>query len=294
MACGGGLARQEWAGEASATIESGDSNVQPEPARVTIQEGVLIDTIDGRELRYDIYTPPGGGRNAPGVLLIHGGAWLQGDPSQLRGYGIFLGRLGYVCVSAAYRLSGEAKWPAQIHDVKAALRWMRANADTLGVDPARIAVHGNSAGAHLALMLAGTPNVPEFEGAGVHPGVDTSVSACVAIYAPTLLAMRSLSDAIGQLMGPGASAEDYRAASPVTYARKEFPPTMLVHGMKDEVVPWAASAQMHEALEKTGATVDLHLFSGMPHAFDADSAYSRTIAGLIDLFLRRNVAAGGR
>ena len=144
--------------------------MHPESTRVTIQEGVLIDTVDGRELRYDIFTPPGTPRNAPGVLLVHGGAWMQGDPSQLRGYGIFLGRLGYVCVSAAYRLSGEAKWPAQIHDVKAALRWMRANAESLGLDPSRIAVHGNSAGAHLALMLAATANRPEWEGDGVHPG----------------------------------------------------------------------------------------------------------------------------
>ena len=264
--------------------------MHPESTRVTIQEGVLIDTIDGRELRYDIFTPPGAPRNAPGVLLVHGGAWMQGDPSQLRGYGIFLGRLGYVCISAAYRLSGEAKWPAQIHDVKAALRWMRANADSLGLDPSRIAVHGNSAGAHLALMLAATANQPEWEGAGVHPGVDTSVKACVAIYAPTELAMRSLSDAIGQLMGPDAAAEDYRAASPVTYARADFPPTMLIHGMKDELVPWQASQKMLEALERAGAAVDLHLFSGQPHAFDADSAYSRTISNLIDLFLRRYMA----
>lgn len=205
--------------------------------RVAIQENVLIDTMDGRELRYDIFTPPGAPRNAPGVLLIHGGAWLQGEPAQLRGYGIFLGRLGYVCVSAAYRLSGEAKWPAQIHDVKAALRWMRANAATLGVDPARIAVHGNSAGAHLALMLAATPNKPELEGTGVHQGIDTSVRACVAIYPPVELAMRSLGDAVGQMMGPSASPEDYRAASPVSYAHRDFPPAMLIHGTKDELVP---------------------------------------------------------
>lgn len=257
--------------------------------RVAIQENVLIDTMDGRELRYDIFTPPGAPRNAPGVLLIHGGAWLQGEPAQLRGYGIFLGRLGYVCVSAAYRLSGEAKWPAQIHDVKAALRWMRANAATLGVDPARIAVHGNSAGAHLALMLAATPNKPELEGTGVHQGIDTSVRACIAIYPPVELAMRSLGDAVGQMMGPSASPEDYRAASPVSYAHRDFPPAMLIHGTKDELVPWRASLQMYEALQKAGARAELHLYDGLPHAFDANSAYSRTIADLIHLFLQRNM-----
>jgi acetyl esterase/lipase len=260
-----------------------------ESPRVAIQENVLIDTIDGRELRYDIFTPPGAPRNAPGVLLVHGGAWLQGEPAQLRGYGIFLGRLGYVCVSAAYRLSGEAKWPAQLHDVKAALRWMRANAGSLGVDPDRIAVHGNSAGAHLALMLAATPNLPEFEGSGAHQGVDTSVRACIAIYPPVELTMRSPGDAVGQLMGPAAAPGDYRAASPVTYARRDFPPAMLIHGTKDELVPWQASLQMYEALDTAGAQAELHLYSGLPHAFDANSAYSRTISDLIHLFLQRNM-----
>ncbi len=258
--------------------------------RVAIEEGVLIDTIGGRELRYDVFTPPGAPRNAPGVLLIHGGGWAQGDPSQLRGYGIFLGRLGYVCVSAAYRLSGEAKWPAQIHDTKAALRWMKANADRLGVDPDRIAVHGNSAGAHLALMMAATANIPEFEGEGLNQGVDTSVRACIAIYPPVDIGPMPLQGMLLGLMGANATAEDCRGASPVSYARKDFPPTMLIHGTGDEVVPWQASRQMYDALSKAGAPVELHLLEGLPHAFDANSAYSRGISSFIDLFLGRHMA----
>lgn len=256
---------------------------------VGIEEAVLIDTIDGRELRYDIFTPPGAPRNAPGVLLVHGGGWAQGEPAQLRGYGIFLGRLGYVCVSAAYRLSGEAKWPAQIHDTKAALRWMKANAERLGVDPDRIAVHGNSAGAHLALMVAATPNQPEFEGNGVHQGVDTSVRACIAIYPPVEIGPMPLQGMFLALMGSSATAEDSRAASPVSYARKDFPPTMLVHGTGDEIVPWKASRRMYDALVSEGAPAELHLLEGLPHAFDANSAYSKSIAGLIDLFLKRHM-----
>jgi acetyl esterase/lipase len=258
--------------------------------RVAIEEGVLIDTIDGRELRYDVFTPPGAPRNAPGVLLIHGGGWAQGEPSQLRGYGIFLGRMGYVCVSAAYRLSGEAKWPAQIHDTKAALRWMRANTTRLGVDPDRIAVHGNSAGAHLALMMAATGNMPEFEGAGVHQGVDTSVRACIAIYPPVDIGPMPLQGMLLGLMGGKATAEDCRGASPVSYARRDFPPTMLIHGTGDEVVPWQASRQMYDALAREGAPVELHLLEGLPHAFDANSAYSKSISTLIDLFLARHMA----
>ena len=126
--------------------------------RVTIEEGVVVGKAGTRDLHADVFHPPGDVRDAPGVLLVHGGGWRGGDRTQLRGYGLLLGREGYVCVACEYRLNPEATWPDHIHDVKAALRWMRANAGQLGVDPSRIAIEGNSAGAHLALLAAGTPN----------------------------------------------------------------------------------------------------------------------------------------
>ena len=262
----------------------------PESARVTIEEGVVVGTTGRRDLKADIYIPPGRPTSAPGVLLVHGGAWREGDRSQLRGYGILLGRLGYVCVACEYRLSGEAQWPAHIHDVKAALRWMRANSARLGVDPARIAVEGNSAGGHLALMVAGTPNLPEFEGEGGNPGVDTSVAACIAFYAPAELVRRNTPiDVERELMGPGASDEAYRAASPLTYARADFPPTLLMHGGNDELVSERESVKMYEALRKAGAPVELHIYAGQPHAFDSAPLFGRQGAAIMDLFLRRYV-----
>ena len=123
------------------------------PGRVTIENDVVFGTTGGRELKCDVYHPPIEGDRRPGVLIIHGGAWRSGDRSQLRYYGIQLARYGFVGVACEYRLSGEASWPAQIHDVKAALRWMHAKANQLGIDGGKICVAGNSAGAHLALML---------------------------------------------------------------------------------------------------------------------------------------------
>jgi acetyl esterase/lipase len=224
------------------------------------------------------------------VLLVHGGGWSQGDRAQLKGYGILLGRLGFVCVASEYRLSGEAHWPAHIHDTKAALRWIRANASRLGVDPSKIAVSGNSAGAHLSLMVAGTPNVPEFEGDGGSAGVDTSVAAAIAFYAPTEMGSpRDASDAVSRLMGPGATAEDYRLASPLAHAKRGFPPTLLIHGNKDEIVPASASLRMYEALVNAGAPVELHMYAEQPHAFDAASLFGRQCAEIMSLFLRRYV-----
>ncbi len=173
--------------------------------RVTFENDVVFGAGGGRDLKLDIYTPPEGTSNRGGVLLIHGGGWSGGDRTQMRGFGILLGRVGYTCVSSEYRLSGEAKWPAQIHDVKAALRWMRANAARLGIDADKIAVSGNSAGGHLSLMVAASANQPAFEGEGGSAAVSTDVAGCVAIYPPTALMRRSqrndIGGAVGALMG---------------------------------------------------------------------------------------------
>src|SRR5215212_2720059 len=264
--------------------------------RVTIEEGVVFGTGGGRELRCDVFTPPGNPRNAPGVLLLHGGGWRSGDRSQLRGYGVLLGREGYVCVASEYRLSPDHHWPAHLEDCKAALRWMRANAERLGVDPDRIAVSGNSAGAHLALMLAATPGDPAFEGEGGTPGVSTAVAAVIAIYPPTDLthlvgADPQSNDAVHGFLGPGVTAEVARRASPLTYVRKDFPPTLLIHGTADIVVNYRESLRLFEALEQAGASVELHLYAGQPHAFDAAPAFRRQCAQIMRPFLDRYVPA---
>jgi len=261
------------------------------PGRVTIEEGVVFGRGGDRDLLCDVFLPPDERRDRPSVLLIHGGGWYQGDRSQLRGYGIQLARLGFLCVANEYRLSGEARWPAQIHDCKAALRWMRANAAALGIDTNRIAVSGNSAGAHLSLMLAATPDVPVFEGKGGHEDVSTTVAACVAIYPPTRLRVErsDTGGAIAALLGAKASRELEDSASPITYAHRQFPPTLLVHGNADTVVPVDASFEMYRALADAGAAVELHVYDGAPHAFDSAPDYGRQVTDIMALFLDRKV-----
>lgn len=263
--------------------------VDGEPGRVAIEEDVVFGVGGGRELRCDVYTPPGRPEPAPAVLLLHGGGWRSGDRKQLRGYGILLGRDGFLCVCSEYRLVGEAAWPAQIHDVKAALRWMRANSQRLGLDPAKIAVQGNSAGAHLALVAAGTPNIAEFEGEGGNEGVASHVAAAISIYGPTDFTEEVLSERVGDLMGSDRSAERLRAASPITYVDGSFPPTLLIQGTDDEVVPAGHSTRMNEALHKAGVPVELHLYAGQPHAFDSQRSFGRQCASIMSLFLSRYV-----
>lgn len=256
--------------------------------RVRVEEGVVFGTGGGRDLRCDVYEPPAAVHKGIGVLLVHGGGWSQGDRSQLKGYGILLGRRGYTCVASEYRLTGESLWPAQIEDVKAAIRWMRANAKRLRIDPEKIVIEGNSAGGHLALVAAGTAGVADFEGEGGNPGVGSQVAAAIAFYPPTGLERRGWGG-LPALFGAGAAVETLKSASPLTYAAKDYPPALIIQGNADEIVPAGEATRMYEALHDAGATVELHMFANQPHGFDADPRLGRECAGIMISFLERFV-----
>ena len=265
-------------------------NASTAPDRVRIDDDVLIDGTGSRDLHCDIFHPPEPSVGRTAVLLIHGGAWAHGNRKQLRGYGVLLARRGYVCATVEYRLTGEAKWPAQLHDLKTALRFIRARSADLGIDPGKICVAGNSAGGHLALMLAGTADRPEFEGPGAYAGVSSACAACIAIYAPTKLfgPQRPHAYAPG-LFAEGVGDAEAREASPIEYARRDFPPTLLIHGNRDEIVAPAASLSMYQALISHGAPAELHMYDGVPHGFDLQRDYGRQCVELMALFLDRHV-----
>jgi acetyl esterase/lipase len=258
----------------------------PSPDRVAIEEGIVIGQAAGRDLKVDVFTPPGAVANRAGVLLIHGGSWTSGDRAQLHGYGILLGRVGYTCVACEYRLTGEASWPAQIDDVRAAFQWMRSNARELEIDVNRIAVEGHSAGGHLSLMLAGTTS--------------SEIAACIAVYPPTDLDLRSeaiaklraanpaVVDVVSALLGSDPSLR--KEASPVTHVTPSFPPTMLVHGNADIVVDVEHTFRMYRALTDAAVKTEMHIFEGQHHAFDRDPQFGRQLAALMTLFLNRHLA----
>ena len=199
----------------------------------------------------------------PVIAFIHGGAWRAGD--KRRGWGQVLryvqtGR--FAGVSISYRLTGEARWPAQIHDCKAAIRWIRANAKTHNLDPKRIGVIGTSAGGHLVAMLGVAGDVPSLEGKlGPHSGVSSRVTCVVDFFGPSeLLTMNKFPsridhDAAGspesQLIGgPIQKNKDKsRDASPTTHVTKGDAPFLIVHGSKDPLVPFNQSERLHKRLQ---------------------------------------------
>jgi acetyl esterase/lipase len=272
--------------------------------QVSIESNVVFARAGERELQCEIFRPPSSVANRGGVLLVHGGAWQMGDRSQLRGYGIQLGREGFMCVATSYRLIQESPWPAQIHDVNAGLRFMALNADVLGIDADRIALLGASAGGHLALLAASARSVEAFAGrdsvvverlgsarSTFEQPTESRVRALVAIFPPTLLSPRdtTLRGAVPgfALLGDYDTEEASRLASPLSHVRADHPPTLLLHGNADELVPPAASILMYEALVDAGVPVELHMVAEQPHAYVLQRDFHRLSVQTIALFLRR-------
>ena len=147
---------------------------------VVFEEGLVIGKGGERELKVDVFRPASQSGTVPGVLFMPGGGWRNCDRAALaERYGYPLANHGYVCVNGEYRVMDEAPWPAQIHDVKMAIRWVRANSSSLGIDPSQIVIAGKSSGGQLALLAAGTPNHSEFEGNGSNLGVSTEVAGVI-------------------------------------------------------------------------------------------------------------------
>ena len=226
-----------------------------------------------------------------------------------------LSGLGFVCVAPEYRFVTEAPWPAQLHDVKAAIRWVRRHADELGVDPGRIVVQGNSAGGHLSLMVAGTCDDPAWDAPDADTSVSCSVAAAVAMYAPVVffevadrfpagvevdrsdlagLARPDGSNPAAILLGGGADADAAAAASPINHVSPAFPPTLFVHGLADTTVYPEGSRRMHSALLDQGVVTDLALYSDQIHEFEAGPQFAELVAQVIAGFLRRVVAEPDR
>jgi acetyl esterase/lipase len=257
-----------------------------------------------RPLELDLYLPAGATAPVPAVVFLHGGGWRVGSrhsagpayagwsPSPFER----LAQAKIAVASADYRLSGEAQWPAQLHDAKAAVRWLRARADETGIDATRIAAWGESAGGHLAALLGLTG--PDLDGEVGITGPSSAVIAVAAWYAPSDLAT------IARDIGTDPMAEDSREAllvgaplptvpdrvtqaSPLSYARASAPPFLLLHGRDDHLIPCSQSERLREALAQAGNSVEFETYPGSDHMWrGAPAAAADALDRTID-FLRR-------
>lgn len=231
----------------------------------------------------------------PVVVLIHGGGWQNGDKRSGTVQGASLVRTGhYAAVSLGYRLTGEARWPAQIHDCKAAIRWIRAQAGRYNLDPQRIGVIGSSAGGHLAAMLGTSGDEAALEGdLGKHQKTSSRVQCVVDLFGPTDLVKLSRSSdpphgAVARLLG-GVVRENRElahAASPITYVSRDDPPFLLIHGTQDTIVPYDQSELLQDALATAGVDSLLLRVEGGSHGSFRNAEVTRRIGLFLDKHLR--------
>ncbi len=236
---------------------------------------VVYAQVGDRELHIDIAVPEGGvGKPRPAVVWIHGGGWKKGT------YKMNLARRftdhGYVVASVEYRLSGEAVFPAQITDCKAAIRFVRAKAKEYGIDPDRIGVWGGSAGGHLAALLGTTAGTRELEGDYGNVGVSDKVQAACVFYGPADLTVtrevpgKKKPGPVAELLGgkPTEKPALAKLASPIRHITRDDAPFLLVHGDKDPLVPTAQSESFCAALRKAGVDATFIRVKNAGHGFN--------------------------
>jgi acetyl esterase/lipase len=253
----------------------------------------VVSRPAARDLHLDLFRPDHDGLDAA-VILLHGGGWMFGDRKEMADYATELAALGFLAICAEYRLLGEAAWPAQITDVRDVVAWTLREATSLGISSRKIALMGMSAGGQLAFLAAGTPTDDPFGGADYPDG--GRVAAVVSAFAPPELKLPAPGDPpspVAALLGPMASDETARAASPLSYITSAFPPTLLLSGAKDAMVPHHAQLALFGALEAAGVASDLRIYHGHTHEFTRLPSMLGPVMADVALFLKRAMVDPG-
>ncbi|MBM7784908.1 alpha/beta hydrolase [Tenggerimyces flavus] len=274
------------------TPKEGDYAMPINSEPLTSITGIRYGRTDLPTLVLDLLGPyPLPDRPLPTVIRVTGPGWTEENRA---GYSVsrlgirFLAAAGFLAGAISVRLSWQAPFPAPIHDVKAAIRWLRAHTDDYPIDPDRIGILGDSAGGHLAALAGLTSDNPDIEGDSGSPGYSSTVQAVVAISAnsdflsldscqstqpppqPPIRFCRDLGgpvDTLSQLFGgPLAQRQDLmRLASPINHVHRDAPPYLIVHGTRDETVPFEQGEHLHRALEQAGATTTFIPIEGGYH-----------------------------
>lgn len=231
----------------------------------------------------------------PGVVFIHGGGWQNLHPFLHIRHANALAARGYVTATISYRLYPEGDVRDSVADCKAAVRWLRANAARIGLDPERVAVAGGSAGGHLAAMVALTPG--RFEGTGGNGEQRSDVQAAVLWYPITDMLvpgarLEGFADGVKTVAGTRDEAE-LRELSPITYVSPDAPPILTLTGGDDELTSTEMIRDFHRALDRDRAPNELHVFDGQPHAWDLSPPAWEATFPLVVEFLERRVPLHG-
>jgi acetyl esterase/lipase len=231
----------------------------------------------------------------PGIIVIHGGGFNDGDKARGRELNIAenLTLKGYVCMSINYKLrrtQGQVTWPQSVYDAKAAVRYLRKEAATLGVDPERIGVIGCSAGCNLAMMLATTGPADGFDAVKGEPYQDVSARVACAVGFYGAVDLINYHDMKMFAKTREEAPELYRKGSPITYLDGKDVPMLLVHGSADETVPLSQSETFLRIAQEKGAPCALEVIPGAPHTFDLQPK-QRDLRPLVTAFFDQHLKA---
>jgi acetyl esterase/lipase len=284
-----------WAGSALAQ----QPQIPPIPDDVIWEPAIEYATAGAMpvNLMMDVVRPRKQSGRLPGVVCIHGGGFRAGNRESYLPLCIRLAQHGYVAATVSYRLSPRDQFPAPVHDVKAGVRWLRANATRFGIDPERIGVTGGSAGGHLALFLGLTGGIAEFEGSGPNLEQSSRVACVVNYYGPTDFTKsygKSVDAAEVLPLFLGGDLEHERPAhikaSPLNWVSPSAAPILTIHGTEDKFVAYEQAVWLNERLKNAGVETELETLEGAGHGFkgkDAERAERRLFE-----FFDKHLSAG--
>jgi acetyl esterase/lipase len=265
------------------------------PASVELKRDLIYARYAGREMHLDLYLPKEGTGPFPAVVYVHGGGWRGGNKNAFARQAAHMATRGFAGACIEYRLSGEAKWPAAIHDAKAAVRWVRANAGPYRIEPNRIGAAGGSAGGHLVALLGTTADRKDLEGDGGSHGVSSRVIA-VAAFNPAVdlvsfgkQAPGNASNSVFEFLG--ASFKDnprlWKLATPITHASAKSAKFLFLHGTSDTTVPFQQSVDMLNKLKAAGVDAELFQAEKAGHGFfNRPPWFQPTLERMEEFFVR--------
>jgi len=254
----------------SPRVNAPSANPGLNPTQKT-QRDVTYCAPDGVAQKMDLYYPPKSDQPSPVALFVHGGGWSQGDKTQGGVIGFAdLASQGFVVATVNYRLAPKYKFPTMIEDVKCAVRFLRANAATLNINPNKIGAWGGSAGGHLVALLGTSDENAGFDG-GEYADQSSRVQAVVDMFGPSDLTVlfEGANPRIMQTVFGASGNQDALAAkfSPVTYISKDDPPFLILQGEKDTLVPPGQSQEFYDRLKSAGVPATLVMVKNAGHSF---------------------------
>lgn len=248
------------------------------PAGVEFEKNIEYSNPDDQHLQLNMARPKDGAGPFPAVICIHGGGFRAGTRESFNGLCLQLAERGYVAVTVSYRLAPKYQFPAAVYDVKAAVRWMRANAEKYQIDPDRIGTTGGSAGGHLAQFLGVTSGVSKFEGDGGNAEYSSSVKCVVNFYGPSDFtksydASVDAKDVLPLFLGGNLEQERHRhiESSPLYWVTPEAAPTLFVHGTKDAYVAHEQAEWIVERMKAADVEATLMTIEDGDHGFRTSS-----------------------